>query len=116
MDLPSSKQKGRPQKKPENKKSERVVFMVTPSDFEAISKHAQNFNLTLSEYCNKIVLNAQIMAPFTEEELRLKRGLVGMANNLNQIAYQANAAGFESVQDSCRELLKEIKVELEKYR
>lgn len=107
---------GRPKKLVEHKKSERVVFWTTPSKAKEIEERASNFNLTVSEYCSKIILEVEIVAPFTEEELNLKRALVGMANNLNQIAYRANAAGIETVTQSAKELLGEIKKELKKFK
>lgn len=107
---------GRPRKSDENKKSIRIAFMVTKEQNEAIEAQAKDFRLTVSEYCNKMVSTKEFVRPFTAEELKLKTGLVGMANNLNQIAYQANAAGYDSVNDSCLKLLNEIKKELEKFR
>ena len=35
--------------------------------------------------------------PFTKEEVSMLRSLSGMANNLNQLARQANTYGFKQV-------------------
>ncbi|GGH55801.1 mobilization protein [Dyadobacter endophyticus] len=107
---------GRPKKSAEHKKSERIVFWTTPAKAKEIEERAGKFSLTVSEYCSKIILEVEIVAPFTEEELDLKRSLIGMANNLNQIAYRANAGGIESVAQSATELLGEIKRELKKFK
>ncbi|WP_051350403.1 plasmid mobilization protein [Dyadobacter alkalitolerans] len=107
---------GRPKKSMEHKKSERIVFWTTPAKAVEIEEKAGKLNLSVSEYCNKIILEVEIVAPFTEEELNLKRSLVGMANNLNQLAYRANAAGIESVTQSAKELLADIKKELKKFK
>lgn len=115
MDI-ESKKGGRPAKSVENKKSVKIQVKVTKSEAEAIKEKARNMSLSVSEYCSAVLKDSKIVAPFTEQELDLKRGLVGMANNLNQIAYKANAAGIETVEHSARELLSEIKKELEKFR
>ncbi|MGM9512451.1 plasmid mobilization protein [Larkinella sp. GY13] len=113
---PERKKNGRPEKSTDTKKSQRIGFWVTESEAVVIRKQAQEAGLTISDYCNQIITNGQIVAPFTEEELNLKRGLVGMANNLNQIAFRANAAGISSVESSARDLLQEIKKLLKTYQ
>lgn len=115
MDL-ESKKGGRPAKSFENKKSVKIQVKVTKSEAAAIQEKAKSMSLSVSEYCSVALKNSKIIAPFTEQELDLKRGLVGMGNNLNQIAYKANAAGIETVEQSAKELLIEIKKELEKFR
>ncbi|WP_138485054.1 plasmid mobilization protein [Dyadobacter bucti] len=107
---------GRPKKSESTIKSETIAFTVTKVQAKEIADRARAIHLTVSEYCSKAILESGIIAPFTEEELSLKRGLVGMANNLNQIAYRANAAGIESVEQSAKELLREIKKELKKFK
>lgn len=107
---------GRPQKSEANKKTGRIAVFMTKAERELIKKRADEFGVTLSEYCSMAILNLKVEAPFSQEEIDLKRGLVGMANNLNQIAYKANAAGIDTVEHSAKELLVEIKKELEKFR
>jgi hypothetical protein len=110
------KRGGRPRKSDDLKRSETISFKTTKVQFERLKQQADQFDMTLSDYCHKHILSAQITAPFTEEELSLKRGLVAMANNLNQLAHRANAAGIETVGQSAQELLLEIKIELRKFR
>lgn len=90
--------------------------MTTPAQAEAITAQAQQMGVTVSEYCHLALSDRKIVAPFTEEELNLKRGLVGMANNLNQIAFRANAAGISSVERSALDLMQEVKKLLNRYK
>ncbi|PWJ53425.1 mobilization protein MobC [Dyadobacter jejuensis] len=115
MTIPRKKG-GRPKKSEVNRKSERIVFWTTKGQAEIIENRAKEMNLTVSEFCNLAVSERQIFRPFTDDELKLKIGLVGMANNLNQIAYRANASGIESVEQSAKQLFIELKQELKKFR
>lgn len=110
------KSPGRPRKQEGRRLDNTLRLRLTKEEFIRVEEDASKMNISVSEYCRKAIFSTELIRPFSEEEVKLKRGLVGMANNLNQIAYQANAAGFESVKDTCRELLKKIKSELEKFR
>lgn len=107
---------GRPKKADQNVKSERIVFLTNKADSILISEKAKAMNLSVSEYCNRAIKETEIVALFSEDEIKLKLGLIGMANNLNQIAHRANAAGIETVTESARELFKKMIEELEKFR
>lgn len=107
---------GRPRKAESNIKNRKIKVSLTDQQYQELLKNAETFKMKPAVYAAHCLVNTRIVAPFTEEELKLKIGLVGMANNLNQLAHKANAAGIESVYDSCRYLLLEIKKELQKFR
>lgn len=113
---PPASKGGRPSKAQDAKRSEVITFKTTPGQLRALRQRADTLGMTLSDYCHRHILSTTIVAPFTEEELTLKRGLVGMANNVNQLAYKAHAAGIESVAESCREVLAELRKELAVFK
>ena len=47
-----------------------------------------------TQYVREMALKGKVKSRFSIEELDLMRKLTGMANNLNQIARQANKSGF----------------------
>lgn len=107
---------GRPRKAEADKYIRFVGIKFTRAEYDVLQQQAQVLGISVSEYCRKAIFATEITRPFTEEELDLKRKLVGMANNLNQLAHQANAAGFQTAEADCKHLLSEIKKELEIFR
>ena len=64
--------------------------------------------VTLGEYIRNTAINGNITAHLTPEDIKLIRSLSGMANNLNQLAKNANTSGYISVSESVSELADEI--------
>ncbi|MCI6500992.1 hypothetical protein MUN53_02570 [Parabacteroides sp. AGMB00274] len=50
-----------------------------------------------SEYMNQMTMNGYVKAPIDPDFAKDFRAAANMAGNLNQLAYQANKAGFSSV-------------------
>ncbi|MCD7963292.1 MAG: MobC family plasmid mobilization relaxosome protein [Rikenellaceae bacterium] len=90
----SANQRGRPAKSA-NKVTRSINLKLTESDFQLIRERAESLGLRATQYARLMTLNGKIKSRYTKEELHLRRQLTGMANNLNQIAKKANAAGYE---------------------
>ncbi len=58
---------------------------------------AKEAGISYSEYARQAITNGRVEPRITPETMELIRRLCGMDNNLNQIARQANAAGYAMV-------------------
>lgn len=88
--------KGRP-KKEKVKLSTSINLKLTEDDFKTVKEKAEKLGMKATQYAREMTLKGGIKSRFTLEELDLMRKLTGMANNLNQIAKQANKSGFSQV-------------------
>ncbi|PXV58469.1 mobilization protein MobC [Dysgonomonas alginatilytica] len=87
--------RGRP-KKENGKLSYSINLKLTEKDFNSVKQKAEKLGMKATQYAREMVLKGSIKSRFTLEELDLMRKLSGMANNLNQIAKQANKSGFSN--------------------
>lgn len=62
-----------------------------------MKEKAEVLGISPTQYAHEMTINGGVKSRFTLEELDLLRKLAGMANNLNQIARQANKSGFGKV-------------------
>lgn len=92
----NNKLKGRPTKG-EKKLSTSINLKLTAKDYNSVKQKAERFGMSSTEYARELTLKGSIKSRFTLEELDLMRKLAGMANNLNQVAKQANKSGFSLV-------------------
>lgn len=86
---PSALQKRRKSNNPEENLTERITFRLTSAEKNLLALKAQERALKLSLLCRLIVMRRKIPdhSPQTRQWLR---DLVGMKNNLNQMAHYAN--------------------------
>lgn len=85
--------RGRPKKEKE-KLSYSINLKLTEKDFKSVKQIGEKLGMKATQYAREIVLKGSVKLRFSMEELELMRRLSGMANNLNQIARQANKSGF----------------------
>jgi len=97
MQTTSTKRGGRPAKNSIEKKQRVVSTKLTKPYYYAIQKRAENAGISLSEYVRQAVVSGQIVPRISRQDADTIRKLAGESNNLNQIARQANAAGFTLV-------------------
>ena len=90
-----SSKMGRPAKE-KAKLSTSINLKLTESDFKTVKEKAEKLGMKATQYAREMTLKGGIKSRFTLEELDLMRKLSGMANNLNQIAKQANKLGFSN--------------------
>ncbi|XOV94602.1 MAG: plasmid mobilization relaxosome protein MobC [Bacteroidota bacterium] len=69
------------------KRAEKVTVRYTKVELRLISKYADRSGISMAEFVRAKSLDHQIRNRLTEEEADYYRKLVGMANNLNQLAH-----------------------------
>ncbi|MCD8282008.1 MAG: MobC family plasmid mobilization relaxosome protein [Prevotella sp.] len=92
---------GRPRKRRSELRSHHVKAGFNDSEFDTVCRKAQEAGEQVSEYVRKASLNATVKAHINDEQLELIRNIARMGNNVNQLAKQANAAGFASAGNLC---------------
>lgn len=81
-----------------------VTFPLLTDDFEALKNRADALDMKVSKLVKDVVLNFIENSPnrfMTQEQLELVQSYIrisrGIANNINQIAYQANIGEYIDV-------------------
>lgn len=69
---------------------------------------AKEAGISDSEYARQAIVKGKVEPRISPETMGLIRRLCGMDNNLNQIARQANAAGYAQVNRECLRLTDQI--------
>lgn len=85
---------GRPTKSAAEKKGYKVSLKMATEEYYSLKAKARLANMTASEYIRRAIKNSEIKQRLSPELLGYIRQLSGMANNINQIARKANAAGY----------------------
>ena len=94
---------GRPKKGAADKLKYRLTVKMATSEGKARSA-----GISAGEFLRGCMRDRQVKERFTPEHTGYIRQLCGMANNLNQLAHKANAAGFATVRLECRVLVARI--------
>ena len=100
------KKGGRPAKKV--KRNCILVVRVTETERLLVAGKAREAGLSLSAWFRAAAKKTTVVARLRPEELASLRMLLGLANNLNQLARLAHREGLLSVQGKCRQALEEI--------
>lgn len=100
--------RGRP-KMEEEKLSCSINLKLSEKDFKSVKEKAEKLGLKATQYAREMVLKGSVKLRFSLEDLDLMRKLSGMANNLNQIARQANKSGFSVSAMEVIKISKQIK-------
>lgn len=82
---------GRPEKAIKREAATGVRF--TKSEYFLVKNKASKAGLRITQYIREMAIEGQVTARLTSEERSLIRQLVGMANNLNQLAKTAHQEG-----------------------
>lgn len=99
---------GRPKKGATEKLTYRVAVKLAAADYFRLLTQASDAGVSTSEYMRECFRNGHVKGRLSEEHAVHVRNLCGMANNLNQLAHKANAAGFVTVRMECRVLVARI--------
>ena len=99
---------GRPPKGATEKLKYRITLKMATADYFALLAQAKNAGVSANEYLRGCFRNGYVKERLTAEHSDYVRKLCGMANNLNQLAHKANAAGFVTVRMECRVLVARI--------
>lgn len=82
---------GRPKKAIKREAATGVRF--TKSEYFLVKHKASKAGLRITQYIREMAIEGQVMARLTPEERSQIKQLVGMANNLNQLAKTAHQEG-----------------------
>lgn len=106
---PSALQNRRKQKNLEENLTERITFRISATEKDQLSRKAESRGITPSLLCRLIVMRRQI-PDHSPQTRRWLRDLVGMQNNINQLAHYANTIkGIDDwVLDALRFIISEV--------
>lgn len=99
---------GRPKKGAADKLKYRLTVKMAASDYYTLKGKVRNAGISTGEFLRRCMRNGQVKERLTPEHTGYVRKLCGMANNLNQLAHKANAAGVVTVKMECRILVARI--------
>lgn len=105
----SALQNRRKPNNPEENMTERITFRLTSAEKNQLTLKAQERGLKLSLLCRLIVMRRKI-PDHSPQTRRWLRDLVGMQNNINQLAHYANTIkGIDDwVLDALRFIISEV--------
>lgn len=92
---------GRPAKEPAEKKGYKITVKMAIDEYGSLKAKALEANINQSEYIRQCIQASIVRQRITPELVNYIRQLSGMANNINQIAHKANAAGYPVVHKHC---------------
>lgn len=91
-----------------NKKDKIISTRFTSDEAKIITKRAEVAGVKLSRFIRMMILKGKVVQRLSPQDACTLRNLSGMANNLNQLARKANAAGFMTVEKE----VKSIKIKI----
>jgi hypothetical protein len=92
---------GRPAKEPAEKKGYKITVKMAENEYGSLKTKALEARINQSEYIRQCIQSSMVKQRITPELVNYLRQLSGMANNINQIAHKANAAGYPGVHKHC---------------
>lgn len=99
---------GRPRLPLAQKRDFRMSVKFTGDEYFALQEKARLAGISVSEFVRAAMRKCEVRERIKAPQLKHLLQLTGMANNLNQIARQANAAGYLSVKRDCETIAKSI--------
>ena len=107
------KKGGRPPTGRVRKLSKSVTVKFSKPSYEALRLRARKANRKLAEYIRESALNGEVVSGHNAETAK---NLIGMANNLNQLAKLSHQRGFHETHVYVVDLLRRLKEILGEYR
>ena len=86
------KKGGRPPTGRVRKLSKSVTVKFSKPSYEALRLRARKANRKLAEYIRESALNGEVVSRHNTEAIAIAKNLIGMANNLNQLAKLSHQA------------------------
>jgi hypothetical protein len=99
---------GRPQKGIAEKKSYKVSLKMATEEYYSLKSKARLAGISRSEYVRRCIKTSEVKQRLSSEHLAYIRQLSGMANNVNQLARKAHAAGYSETHNQCKEMIEEL--------
>lgn len=91
------KKGGRPKKDLGQKKTYRINIKLITEEYYTLVSKVKNAKVTISHFVRDCLKKGYVKERISVEQVDYIRKLCGMANNLNQIARQANVQGYSNV-------------------
>ncbi len=110
------KKGGRPPTGRIHKLSKSVTVKFSKPSYEALRLRARKANRKLAEYIRESALNGEVVSGHNTETVAIAKNLIGMANNLNQLAKLSHQRGLHETQVYVMDLLRKLKTILCDYR
>ncbi len=92
---------GRPAKKPSEKMGYKITVKMATEEYYSLKAKAGLAGINRSEFIRQCIRSSVVKQRLSPELMKHIRQLSGMANNVNQIARTANAAGYIEVHNHC---------------
>ncbi|KAA6324625.1 hypothetical protein EZS27_026068 [termite gut metagenome] len=99
---------GRPKTGIARQKKRIVSIRFSEPEYYAVKHRASLAGLTLSDYSRSAILDGKVIEPVKKEEMDVLRNLSGEANNLNQLAHQANIYGMFYLEKEANNVLEAL--------
>ncbi|MFI3306541.1 MAG: plasmid mobilization relaxosome protein MobC [Rikenellaceae bacterium] len=99
---------GRPTIEESKRRSYTVNIRLNSQELMMLRLSAKEAGISDSEYARQAITRGKVEPRISPETMGLIRRLCGMDNNINQIARQANAAGYAPVNRECLRLTEQI--------
>lgn len=88
---------GRPKLATTEVRKYRIEIRFATADYYSLKAKAKGAGFSISHFVRKALQNCEVKQRLSAVHLNHILQLTGMANNLNQIAKRANAAGYKAV-------------------
>lgn len=102
------KKNGRPKLAEGTQRDKVLAVKMNAFEMEYVNINACNANLKPSIYAREVLQGNLVKARMSETLVDELKQVYGMANNLNQIAHQANIGRLYFIEYECKKLLEEI--------
>jgi hypothetical protein len=99
---------GRPAKEPAEKKGHKITIKMAVDEYGSLKAKSHEAGINQSEYIRQCIHGSIVKQRLTPELVNHIRQLSGMANNINQIAHKANAAGYHSIHKHCLLMIEKL--------
>lgn len=99
---------GRPKLATTEVRKYRIEVRFATMEYYTLKSKARKAGITISEFIRVAIERCEVKERLSAVHLRLIIQLTGMANNLNQVAKQANQAGYIAAKTESETLAKEI--------
>lgn len=96
---------GRPRKMKYDQRRNHHKVSFNDEDEAIVQMNAERYGCKDDKYLHDIALTGEVYAHLTDEGTEQLRDVCGLANNTNQIAHSANAAGFTQVKEKAEKVL-----------
>lgn len=99
------KKNGRPKLAEGTQRDKVLAVKMNAFEMEYVNINARNANLKPSIYARELLQGNLVKARMSETLVDELKQLYGMANNLNQLAHQANMGRLPSLEHECKKAL-----------